>query len=107
MQLGVLGQDGVGFRIQLRQEQAGDGSHPGQRSTLGDPGFQACLVGVEALGVPVDGVEFRTVSDQQAVLEADVQKICSSPYPPQGLAVVGARYDVRTGRISVLVPAER
>jgi len=29
------------------------------------------------------------------------------PYLPTGLAVVGALYDVRTGRIDVLVPAER
>jgi len=41
------------------------------------------------------------------VLKADVQKIRSSPYLPTGLAVVGALYDVRTGRIDVLVPAER
>lgn len=35
-------------------------------------------------------------------LEADVQKIRSSHYPPTALVVAGALYDVRTGRINVL-----
>ncbi|MEO6203812.1 MAG: carbonic anhydrase [Mycobacteriales bacterium] len=57
-------------------------------------------------GLDTRSLEFRTVSDQQSVLEADVQKIRSSPYLPRGLVVVGALYDVTTGRIGVLVPAE-
>lgn len=60
---------------------------------------------LEQSGVDTRSLEFRTVRDQQAVLEADVQRIRSSPYLPTGLAVAGAVYDVRTGGIDVLVPA--
>ncbi len=57
-----------------------------------------------ARGVDTRSLEFRTISDQQAALAADVQKIRSSPYLPKQLAVVGAIYDVATGLIEVVVP---
>lgn len=56
-------------------------------------------------GVDTRSLDFHTIPDQQATLARDVQRIRSSPYLPSDLAVVGARYDVRTGRIEVVVPA--
>ena len=49
-------------------------------------------------------LEFRTVTDQRAMLESDVQRIRSSPYLPADLAVLGTVYDVTTGRLEVAVP---
>src|SRR3954465_11374124 len=56
-------------------------------------------------GVDTRSLDFHTIPDQQATLARDVQRIRSSPYLPADLAVAGARYDVRTGRIEVVVPA--
>jgi carbonic anhydrase len=46
----------------------------------------------------------ETIVDQRGTLARDVQRIRSSPYLPAGLPVLGVRYDVRTGRIEVIVP---
>jgi carbonic anhydrase len=54
-------------------------------------------------GLDTRSLEFRTISDQAATLRHDVQRIRSSPYLPAGLPVLGGRYDVRTGRVEVLV----
>jgi carbonic anhydrase len=56
-------------------------------------------------GVDTRSLDFHTIPDQQATLARDVQRIRSSPYLPADLAVAGALYDVRTGRIEVVVPA--
>ena len=58
----------------------------------------------ESAGIDTRSLEFRTMADQLAALESDVQKIRSSPYLPGGLAVMGAVYDVETGRLEVAVP---
>ena len=58
----------------------------------------------ERSGIDTRSLEFRTMSDQLAVLAEDVQRIRSSPYLPAGLPVVGAVYDVKTGRLEVAVP---
>lgn len=61
----------------------------------------------EQSGIDTRSLEFRTVSGQAAVLEADVQKIRSSPYLPADVAVVvGAVYDVSSGRVEIVVPAD-
>lgn len=60
----------------------------------------------EGSGVDTRSLEFRTMSDQQASLEQDVQRVRSFPYLPAGLAVVGCLYDVFSGRIEVAVPAQ-
>lgn len=44
------------------------------------------------------------VSDQEAVLRADVQRIRSSPYLPEQMPVTCAIYDVGTGQLRVVVP---
>jgi carbonic anhydrase len=63
-------------------------------------------VHAELLGRGIDtrSLDFRTISDQADTLRRDVQRIRSSPYLPAGLPVVGAIYDVTTGRIDVVVP---
>lgn len=58
----------------------------------------------DSAGVDTRSLEFRTMPDQLATLADDVQRIRSSPYLPQGLPVVGCRYDVATGRVEVVVP---
>jgi carbonic anhydrase len=57
----------------------------------------------EASGLDTRSLEFRTIPDQRAALELDVQRVRSSPYLPAGLAVAGGLYDVRSGRLEVLV----
>ena len=42
-------------------------------------------------------------ADQMAALELDVQRIASSPYMPPGLAVGGGIYDVKSGRLELLL----
>ena len=59
----------------------------------------------DVAGVDTRSLEFHTIADQRQRLSADVQKIRSSPYLPAGLAVMGAVYDVETGKLDVAVPA--
>jgi carbonic anhydrase len=58
----------------------------------------------EQAGIDTRSLEFRTMDDQRAALAADVQRIRSSPYLPADLPVLGCSYDVRTGRLEVVVP---
>jgi carbonic anhydrase len=57
----------------------------------------------ETSGLDARSLEFRTISDQRAALERDVQRIKSWPFLPADLAVAGGLYDVRTGRLELLV----
>jgi carbonic anhydrase len=57
----------------------------------------------EVSGLDTRSLEFHTIPDQRAALERDVQRIRSWPYLPRDLAVAGALYDVRTGRVQILV----
>jgi carbonic anhydrase len=57
----------------------------------------------EASGIDTRSLEFRTMHDQRAALEHDVQRVKSSPYLPADLAVGGGIYDVRTGRLDLLL----
>lgn len=50
-------------------------------------------------GVDTRSIDFHTVPDQDAALRHDLQKIRSSPFLPADLAVAGAIYDVRTGKL--------
>jgi carbonic anhydrase len=59
----------------------------------------------ESSGLDTRSLEFGTIADQREALRADVQKIRSSPYLPDTVAVMGAVYDVETGRLDVAVPA--
>jgi carbonic anhydrase len=54
----------------------------------------------EASGVDTRGIEIRTVRDQNKSLFQDIQRIESYPLLPQGIKVMGAIYDVKTGLIT-------
>jgi carbonic anhydrase len=54
----------------------------------------------EASGVDTRGIEIRTVRDQNKALFQDIQRIESYPLLPQGIKVMGAIYDVKTGLIT-------
>lgn len=50
-------------------------------------------------GVDTRSVEIRTVDDQEIALRQDLLRIKTSPFLPRDLAVVGAIYDVKTGKL--------
>jgi carbonic anhydrase len=51
----------------------------------------------EQFGVDTRSLEFRTVSDQRAALEIDVNRIRKFPLLQRGVSVAGALYHVETG----------
>ncbi|HTY71105.1 MAG TPA: carbonic anhydrase [Actinomycetes bacterium] len=55
-----------------------------------------------ATGLDTRSLEFRTVSDQLAALDTDLQRIRSWPWIPDDVPVAGAVYDVDTGRLGPL-----
>ena len=57
-----------------------------------------------ASGMDARSIDFSTISDQRATLERDVQRVRSWPFLPQGMPVAGALYDVRSGRLDLVVP---
>ena len=50
-------------------------------------------------GIDTRGIEFRTETDQRRALFTDIQRIESYPLLPLGIAVMGAIYDVKTGKL--------
>ena len=54
----------------------------------------------EASGVDTRGIEIRTLRDQNKALFQDIQRIESYPLLLPGIQVMGAIYDVKTGRIN-------
>jgi carbonic anhydrase len=56
-----------------------------------------------AAGQSTDGWSFEAIADPDAVLEADVRAVRDCPLVPSSVAVVGWRYDVKTGRIDQVV----
>ena len=54
-------------------------------------------------GVDTRSLDFQTMDDQLLSLRNDVQRVCSSPYLPEDLAVGGFLYDVRTGLLKQVV----
>jgi carbonic anhydrase len=55
---------------------------------------------LEKSGVDTRGVEIRTVKDQQAALVKDIQLIESYPLLKSGITVMGAIYDVKSGKLN-------
>ena len=53
-------------------------------------------------GLDTRSLDFRLISDQEAVLRADMRRIRSSPYLPSDLPVAGVVYDVDTGLLHPL-----
>jgi carbonic anhydrase len=54
-------------------------------------------------GVDTRSLEFRTVSDQEAALRADVQRIRAYPFLNAGTVAVGGIYDVHSGELDLRV----
>ncbi len=59
----------------------------------------------EASGIDTRSLDLRPSTDLEATLSEDLQRIRSWPYLPAGLAVLGAVYDVDTGRLRPLPEA--
>jgi len=57
----------------------------------------------DASGVDTRSIEIRTVSDQKAALEKDVVRIKTYPLLPKDLEVVGAIFDVKSGKLERIV----
>ncbi len=57
-------------------------------------------------GVDTRSLSFGTIAYPDDALHRDVQRVRSSPYLPAAVVVGGFRYDVSTGRIATVVPAE-
>jgi carbonic anhydrase len=57
----------------------------------------------EVSGLDTRSLEFHTIPDQQRALRRDVERIRAWPYLPRDLVVAGGVYDVRTGRLELLV----
>jgi carbonic anhydrase len=56
---------------------------------------------LDRFGVDTRSLEFRTIDDPLATLQADVQKIRSFPFIPDDVVVVGGMYDVATGELEM------
>lgn len=54
----------------------------------------------EKSGVDTRGIEIKTVTDQIDALKSDLIKIEQFPYLPKGIAIVGAIYDVKSGKLT-------
>ncbi len=55
----------------------------------------------ERFDVDTRSMEFRTVDNQVAALQIDLDRIRAFPLLPAGLQVGGAIYDVHTGRLNI------
>lgn len=54
----------------------------------------------EKSGVDTRGIEIKTVTDQIDALKSDLIKIEQFPFLPKGIAIVGAIYDVKSGKLT-------
>ena len=50
-------------------------------------------------GVDTRSLEFRVTKDQEAALKTDINRVRAYPLIREGVAVAGAIYDVKTGKI--------
>ena len=57
----------------------------------------------DASGIDTRSIEIRTVSDQVAALKTDVTRILTYPLLPQGIEVMGAIYDVKSGKLEKII----
>lgn len=71
---------------------------------LADPEFRATLV--EATGVTDDHLAHQAVVDPVATVRADVKLLRSHPARPARALISGHVYDVETGVITTIVPAD-
>ena len=59
---------------------------------------------MEKSGIDTRSVEIRTVKDQKAALLSDIIRIETSPLLKKPITVMGAIYDVNTGKITPVTP---
>ena len=57
----------------------------------------------DASGIDTRSIEIRTVTDQVAALKEDVASIQNYPILPKDLEVVGAIFDVKTGKLEKII----
>jgi len=53
-------------------------------------------------GIDTRSIEIRTVTDQKAALKQDLLRIATFPFLPKDIEVMGAVYDVKSGRLEVI-----
>ena len=58
---------------------------------------------MENSGIDTRSIEIRTVKDQIAALKTDVLRIQTFPLLSQDLEVIGAVYDVKTGKLEKII----
>ena len=58
---------------------------------------------MESSGIDTRSIEIRTVKDQIAALKTDVLRIQTFPLLSEDLDVVGAVYDVKTGKLEKII----
>ena len=54
----------------------------------------------EKSGIDTRSIEIRTVTDQLAALKSDLIRIEQFPLLPKGIVIVGAIYDVKSGKLT-------
>jgi carbonic anhydrase len=54
----------------------------------------------EKSGIDTRSMEIRTVTDQISALKSDLVRIEQFPLLPKGIAIVGAIYDVKSGKLT-------
>jgi carbonic anhydrase len=70
---------------------------------LADPGFRREAAAVT--GVDEAALEASAVTDPQATVAADVERLLASPLLPPQMSVSGHVYDVETGRVTTVLDA--
>src|SRR5262244_1404589 len=70
---------------------------------LADPGFRHQAA--EATGLPEAALEASVVTDPQATVKADVERLLASPRLSPKVSVSGHVYDIATGRVTTAVDA--
>ena len=53
-------------------------------------------------GIDTRSIEIRTVTDQKAALKQDLLRVTTFPFLPKGIEIMGAIYDVKSGRLEVI-----
>ncbi len=54
----------------------------------------------EKSGIDTRSIEIRTVTDQISALKSDLVRIEQFPLLPKGISIIGAVYDVKSGRLT-------
>jgi carbonic anhydrase len=70
---------------------------------LADPGFRDRAA--EATGVAATALEATAVTDPHVTVQADVERLLSSPLIPPRVSVSGHVYDIATGRVTTTADA--